>query len=566
MSFATALERLEELRTRGLERLGQVGAPALAVAFAAFVIFQMLQRLALGVDFTDESFSTGLAYRFALGDRPFIDELNAAQTAGIILTPFVWLYLKVTGSAAGIMMFTRLLFLVFKLGVSAAVFATVRRHLSWPLALVTSLVGVVFVPHSIPNLGYNVLGSGFLVIGGFVGVRGFGSAKQRRALFWAGVCNGLATLAYPPLVVPAVVLGVVIVVAAESSVRDFGEFVGGGVLVALCVMPLLLAAGGKNLQAMLEMGARFSPRTPTKLFEIVVAFWAHSPVSLWVLPTLAIVIAALKLRPAWGVWVLPIFTATLALAFPPGNTSQLSIAIYAALFAPVFLVVLWHLPVCRALFAVVWVPSFVAGFITAYTSSNGELNGGIGFFPAAVLFLVYQAIAVEQLWREGAPDPERSARAPLLLLGPAILVLSLLARFTFSVYRDAALPELRTRVESGPFRGLTTTADNASVSSELERLFRTHENRAGRVLVYWDMPGAYLFTSMRPAGNTLWMNTLADQDAFLASYRRSINGSGFAIKVKASGAKGAPIDQFLETSGRPLDASPRFLLTAEPVR
>jgi len=563
MSFATAIERLEELRGR---KLAQVAAPVVAVVFAAVVIVGLLQRLAISVDFTDESFSTALAYRFALGDRPFIDELNAAQTAGMILTPFVWLYVKVTGSAAGIMMFTRLLFLVFKLATSATVFATIKRHLSWPLALVTSLVCVVFVPHSIPNLGYNVLGSGFLVLGGFVAVRGFGSAQQKRALFWAGICNGLATLAYPPLVVPAAVLGVVILVASESSLRDFGEYVLGGVLVVLCVLPFLLAAGGKNLQAMLEMGARFSPRTPSKLFDIVLAFWAHSPVSLWVLPTIAVVIAALKLRPAWSVWVLPIFTATLAFAFPGGNTSQLSIAIYAALFAPVFLVVLWHLPVCRALFVVVWLPSFAAGFITAYTSSNGELNGGIGFFPAAVLFLVYQAMAVEELAREAGPDAQHPGRAPLLLLGPAVLVLSLLARFTFSVYRDSAPQDLRSRVESGPFRGLYTTPENVSVSAELERLFRAHENRAGKVLVYWDLPGAYLFTSMHPAGNTIWMNTLADQDAFLASYRRSVTGSGFAVKVKASGPKAMPIDQFLESNGRPLDATPRFQITAEPAR
>ena len=42
----------------------------------------MAMRLRYGVDFMDESYFIAVAYRFVLGDRPFVDEQNFLQLAG----------------------------------------------------------------------------------------------------------------------------------------------------------------------------------------------------------------------------------------------------------------------------------------------------------------------------------------------------------------------------------------------------------------------------------------------------------------------------------------------------
>ena len=560
MNVAALVERLRKVPPR------ELAAPVSAIGCTALLLVGMLRRLPLSIDFTDESFSTALAYRFALGDRPFIDEINSAQTAALILTPFVWAFIKLTHSTAGILLFTRLLFVVFRLALAATVFATLKRYASWPLALVTSLVCLVFVPGSIPNIGYNVLGSGFLAMGAFVAVRRFGGARDRSALFWAGVCNGLATLAYPPLLVPAAILGIVVLLLSKKEVlREFGEFVAGGAVVVASVAPLLFMAGARNLRVMVEFGTTLAPKAPSKLFDLVLAIWAHSPVSVWVLPALGVVIAALKIRPAWALWVLPLFVSALALAFPAGMLSQFSVVIYAGLFAPLFLVVLWDQPFCRALFFVVWVPSAIAGLVTAYTSSNGEINAAIGLFPGSILFVVYEALAVERLAREAGTEGVVDARvSPLMQLGPAILIFSMLARYSFSVYRDGAVQELTVAVTSGPFRGLYTTPEHAAMSAEVESIFQKYARPDAKVLAYWDFPAAYLFTKMRPAGNTVWMTPVADQGALVTYYRGLINGAGFSMKLKSSAKGATPLDHFLESSGRELEATPSFLLVGEP--
>ncbi len=559
MSVASSLEKLDDWRRR---ELPAVAAPGVATVFTLVVLVLMYQRLRLAVDFTDESFSTALAYRFALGDRPFIDEVNSAQTAGILLWPFVWTYLKIVGSSSGLMLFTRLVFLAFKLGTGGIVLATIRRHLAWPLALVTALAAVVFVPHSIPNVGYNVLGSGLQMVGGFLAVRSYGETRQRRALFWSGVCNGLAIVAYPPLLVPAVVLGIVLFVTRTSTTRELGEFILGGAIIGLCMMPLLVAAGSANLHAMLELGGRLTPRPSSKIYDLALSFWAHSPVSMWLLPGLGVLIAALKLRPAWSVWALPILVAGLAFSFPLNISSTLNMTVYAGFFAPLFLVVLWDLPFCRALFYVVWIPSFVSGFITAFTSSNGEQNGGIGLHAGAMVFIVFEAIAVARLWREA--NPEARYESPVLMLGPIVLVLSMLAQFSFSVYRDDPTPALTVRVPSGPYKGLYTTAAKVRESAEIEQIFQRYGNPDGTVVALWEMPGAYLFSKMRPGLDTVWPAATSDQDALVRYYRAHMNGKGFAIHFGAPGKTTMPIEQLLETRGRPLEAGAKVQVTGDP--
>lgn len=51
-------------------------------------------RLFFGVDFLDEAFYAAIPYRFVLGARPFVDELNISQTFAFLTYPLVRLYVS----------------------------------------------------------------------------------------------------------------------------------------------------------------------------------------------------------------------------------------------------------------------------------------------------------------------------------------------------------------------------------------------------------------------------------------------------------------------------------------
>lgn len=539
----------------------------LAVGLLVLVILAMLHRLGLAVDFTDEAFSTALPYRFALGDKPFIDEINSAQTAGMLVWPFVWVFLKIKGSSTGLIWFMRCLFLVFKLGIAAAVFRTVRRFVSWPLALASSLFCTVFVSHSIPNLGYNMLGSGFFALGAFVAVRRFGANGKLSDLVWAGVCHGIASTAYPPLVLPTFLSGGMVWIAADKKEKNkaFWHYVAGGGLVVAVVLPILVRAGWTNLNAMIKYGVFLNPKATAKVFDNVVDWYQHAPLSFWMLPTVAVTIGALKLVPRWGLWMLPLVTLCFSLYAKNDLGGQLSMVVNLGLFAPLHLILIGESRIARSMFTVVWIPSFFGGVVTAFASTNGELNGAIGLFSAATLFLVFQAMAAEKLFKDGNVEKRLE---PMLMIAPILLVGSMLLRFSFTVYRDAATQDLKVVVPSGPFKGIKTTKDRVAWLTSFEEAMKKHNRPNGRLLVYWEFPAGYLFSPMRAGGNTVWLVAAADQQAQVDYHKARLTGQNLAVKIKSyPGGPGAPgktpLENWLDRIEHPIETSANWDITGE---
>ena len=101
------------------------------------------QRLFLGVDLQDESFSIVVPWRWALGDTPFVNEQNLAQVGGLLEYPFVKLFGIVRDyDVTGLVLYTRHLYLLLMVGVAAVVFLILRRLVRWELALPIAAVYV----------------------------------------------------------------------------------------------------------------------------------------------------------------------------------------------------------------------------------------------------------------------------------------------------------------------------------------------------------------------------------------------------------------------------------------
>ncbi|MGD0998147.1 MAG: hypothetical protein ABR941_07505, partial [Thermoleophilia bacterium] len=171
-----------------------------AVAVALVALAFTWRRLFLGIDLNDEGFYVAVPYRFALGARPFVDEMNILQTAEFFVFPFVKLYVWLTGGADGIVLFTRHLYLAWVTCVSLIGCLGLKKLVRWEHALAASLVCLTFVFVSTTNLSYNTVGAGLLVIGMALGARAVVSRGRDRWLAAAGVAQALAALAYPTLV------------------------------------------------------------------------------------------------------------------------------------------------------------------------------------------------------------------------------------------------------------------------------------------------------------------------------------------------------------------------------
>ncbi len=211
-----------------------------------------------------------------------------------------------------------------------------------------------------------------------------------------------------------------------------------------------------------------------------------------------------------------------------GYMATVFVITYVGLFAPALLLVTGENPFLRTAFQVIWWPSVLAGLLTAYSSANGAMNAGLGMFPAAILGLAGLAFAAGKGWDAWKAGPASRA---VVLAAPAVFVLWVLLRWCTNTYRESSVDSLVHAIQSGPYAGLSTTSDTRDFMREIEADIRGHESANGRLVVYYEAPGVYLFSRMRPAVGTLWLVPNVENDLIGESFRQMNKGQGLAIKM-----------------------------------
>ena len=472
--------------------------PALLAGFIAVALALCEARLFFGVDFTDEAFYVAVAYRFALGGTPYLDELSVPQTTvAVLLAPPVALYHAVVGRG-GLVLFVRELHFVLALGLGSAVTLALRRPVGGASALLVAVVAVAFVPYAIPSVSYDSAGCELFTAGSLLV---WWSRSEPRVRLAAGLVLGLAGFVYPPLF-PAVALCCLLSLAlADGRGRSL---LLRAVAPALS-LPLLgfggltARAGPGHVLADYHRAAHYYAEAGglSKLREIETQF-RHSFV--WWMPLAAALLVLLCARiRRWSrlsallVVVLPL---GLLPAHPLRYTASLAFVEDAGFLALSLLVLARGRREARELMLLVWLPALAGGMLTAYASTNGGIDFGVGFFPALIVTLVLASWALEGV------NVGRLAFAPALLVAAAMLVIGVIP-----VYRDGPLWTLGTRVASGPYAGIATSSGKAQFLIRLETDLGP-VSPACRIAFFDDFPAGYLLTSARIDANEVWTTSL----------------------------------------------------------
>ena len=105
----------------------------------------------------EESFYVNTAMRFVRGDLPIIHEWHISQLSFIYLEPFVYAFVKLTGSTEGIMLFMRYVYTAVWALFALFVFIRLRGR-SLIAAVSVSLILLVYTPAGQMALYYNSIG------------------------------------------------------------------------------------------------------------------------------------------------------------------------------------------------------------------------------------------------------------------------------------------------------------------------------------------------------------------------------------------------------------------------
>jgi len=558
----------------------------LASLFLAWVLFVSWKRLAFGVDFSDESFAVAITQRYALGDRPYIDELNLRQTGELLPVPLYWAYLKIVGSTDGVVHFLRTLFLGVQCIVSFSVYQLAVKRVPRAFAIVAAAMPIAFVPFTVPMCNYNNLGTMMLALGVFVGLRALLDDPRPRTMMLAGACHGLACIAYPPLAVPVMVFGVVTrfvpgrPLAKTHPWSTFRSFVIGLAIVGIPFAIILLPGLSGLRQSLHYESMTTRPRSLDKLKGVILALGQIAPASPGALTTLGAIGLVAKQAPRFRKYVLAALVVYVAYFFSetapelralvPVFTLSLHLVIYLGLLAGFFIVFLEWSDEARIMLWAGWVPALVAGIIMATSSDNvGCMNGGLGLFPAAALVMILAPMAALRRVegeREVAAGESESAWLPRAVLAVAMATVPyFIVNVNIGVtYSDGVITPDWVTVHTGPFRGLRAPSPKAIRAEELTREIRALVRPGDRMLSYYDFPGAYLSTPTRPGMQTVWTDRRAKLEVLLPYWQAHRTGQGVVLVLPGSKGTSPQLEALSEVPERLLVDRGWFRIYREP--
>lgn len=519
------------------------------------VVGAMLDRMRFGIDFTDEAFYVALPFRFALGDRPFIDELNVTQTGALLLYPFVKAYVSVKGGASGIFLFIRVLYVFFFGAVGWTTFTLASKLIPRPAALLLGAACVCFMPYGIPGLSYNTLSAGLLTIGLCLAVSGLlGKLPppriHRDTLFWAGVTHAAAALAYPSVVVATVPTAAAILALATGRRRGaVGRYALGGVAFAALSSPVLLQAGVSQLRHVVAYSSQAVSSDLNRAPMLLDAFLAQHP-QLWrSIAIIAVAVIVVRRHPLLVGIALPAIPVLARGSVGAPIVANMNYLSCFALFGPLFFLGMNDRRVARVLLFCGWLPPLFAAAAMGWSSGNGVVASGLAMYAAAIFSALMFSIWLSDTAKRWTWT---WLRAPVTL-APAVVTLELLRSVLGddAFYREEPRKALTAKVTEGPYKGLFTSPRRKAWLASVTADIREHA-KGERALFFYDFPAGYLIANKRPIVTSAWIFPFVQRSVDDARFFQERAASGELVMRLNGHHPPMPLDDQVKGRTRPI--------------
>jgi hypothetical protein len=506
-----------------------VALTAVSAAAAAAALVLTWLRLFVGMDLRDESFYVLVPWRWALGDKPFVNEQNLASLPGFVMYPFAKLFAVVRGyDVTGYVLYMRHVYLLMMIAVAVAVFLLLRRLVRWQLALLVATVFVTLIFWATPQLSYNTIAIAFLTLGAVLGAWVVVLGKGRWYALASGAAFGTAVAVYPSLlfIVPfyafflALARGHRSVAAlAEGAIRHapdpagpatgkaawhaLSAWVAGGALVLVPLALVMLSFGPRNIARSWQFtmsGAAHLHQLggASKALDVARGSWDFLMWRPYLLVAALLMYFVYRRAPRLGRALLATVPLALWLAAQrPMLWASGSVAIYALLAPFLYLFVPREKRHTGArLLLWVWAPAMIAGAMTSYTSAAGYVSAAVGFMPALVLSGLFLAWALEAVWRPAVP---------WLALAVLVAVVGVTVAFQYQFeQRDVPYSQLTSRFDSGPWWGIKVTPERRSLMDSYAADLPAQTRADDALFVFDEGSGYYLYWNGAIASNTYW--------------------------------------------------------------
>lgn len=175
-------------------------------------VLSVIKAIWISLDI-DESYALAVGYRLAMGERFFSNLWEPHQLGGIVLAPFVWLYLKIAGTTTYLVVYARIVGTLLHLAVGIFLYKTAvqKGMLSRTFSLLLFFLHFTFLPKWVQCPEFELQQYWFELLGFLFFYRYYQGGQRRKVwLFLAGVSLLEQMFSYPILLVlyPVYLLGI----------------------------------------------------------------------------------------------------------------------------------------------------------------------------------------------------------------------------------------------------------------------------------------------------------------------------------------------------------------------
>lgn len=509
---------------------GQVFLIMVAIIVFGFTLI----RSFFGVEITDEALYIAEPYIITQGSIPFVNNWGTTLFASIT-APLIYFYTALTGSTEGVMLFTRITFLMFKIAVIIMIISRLRKHAKTGFLFMSLIPFIAFTPYSISNFSYNTIPIVLILVSGVLVVAAIsdGNQKHKKAMASvSGVLIALSAMSYPPLIVVCVMIAVILAIVEWRKYKNITIstiYALSGMLVALLVIAYLCIAGGgiinllqgidtvinenpyffieidtmgRNINSLLNMLNRFI----VLLQYIILTFLAFISIDFISRKLLKKRLKESSFKRA------ALFSLIIGTTFYLINiclfTKDLSsiLSIICALLFPLPLLLVWYTAekraLCMNLLLFLWLPNLMWLIIAGTLTYDGIDSRYYFLFPGCLLTLLFSCFAIEEQFKNR--EMNRIVKwFPSTALA-IVITISFLVNYFMYMYRDEPFYKLDYRVKSGVYAGLYTTLERGEALELLETEIRGITSSQEKVLFMDTVPMAYLMTDALHCAPSTW--------------------------------------------------------------
>ena len=494
----------------------------------AVLVLAVIFRAFLCISVMDEVFNIGQALRSLQGNTFLVENWDYFQTGDSFLIPFIFVFCKITGSTEGIVLFSRIVFIVLQLLMGIFLYKILSRFFDRMSSLFAVVIYSTAVSFLLFYMWYDNWELFFRLIGLFLVFCAVTSFDQKTAgkaylmVFIAGIAHACMVFAYPTMIVLYVyVLAMLFFYKRKQSAKTHNLmalfYILGSALVFAVFMLYVLKIGVRNLfifnSTMAEAGLSSTGRegffslssmvekTKALIVENIVfymfslVFFAVSILILYVFRK-----NKHKILMFCSVMLLGCIVLLLMTVFRVDSLNTLMT--YLSLYTiPLYFLVRKESDRRRHfkdLIVFLWISSFIAGVVYSMTALDGAIKFSAGTRTGAIVtvLLLFEAIRMSEM--------KLDRKTAFGILASVLVVMNVFAVYSFSF--DGLKPyECSAMIKSGIFKGIIDLPDNA-------KRYETVEKDLAEVIKDGDKTIAcgpfamefYLMTDLKPDAANLW--------------------------------------------------------------